>query len=1021
MSLTPTASGLVFHEDAAHRPARQAWRALATATDISPSAPIPWQVLVDWVAEARSSEDGRTLLGLCESELGLPKTCKAIIGLRNRGDLTDAHFRVETSLRHPFVGSLRRCGTGPWLRDDAGFPWLLDANAWRLVDALDPPPPPKGNERHLWWARVRRLAEAAEADLHPYLADEDAVELDQLRPVFREEGDAVVVDFETDGVCQADLDAMRQVAQGQFLQRDVHTLGRREGKRRRVIVTDRGKQALTHTTRHQRTFRGKEAAAVLEHPEAFFPEDLFDLSHYSERVIAVGPPRYRANVAMTRPSEDRGWQGGEVDALILELYDDARPESPPVQLDMSEREARVEAHHAITTALDQGQAFAEVQGRLIRADPQLAMALGTTFEARPDDELVTRPAGAEKSVLHIKDNLDHLDHTESDGLLPRVPSDWRPSRPALLSRDVTLRPHQEEGFAKLSWWEHTRSAPIRGGLIADDMGLGKTLQALSLMATLAERGELRPSLVIAPTALLDNWRQEAARFVPAAIKKVAFLRDVPRGREPNLKDYDLVLTSYEMLARRDLEMGRIEWKVIVCDEAQKIKNPSTRMSHAAKAMKARFRLAVTGTPVENSLDELWSIADFFQPGMLGALKDFRDRYSAPAILDDDEAREAAADDLIGRLEPVLLRRMKADVAKDLPQLHRHVVPVPLADKQLFLYRVVQRELRNLSKHDGRGAALAAISKLLQLCAHPFLLNQYETHHRDPITSSPKLERTLHILDEVRSKGEKALVFARWVDLQHLLKQVLDDRYQLNVHVLNGTTPSAQRQRIVDDFSRRPGFDVLVLSARACGVGLNITAANHVIHYTREWNPAVEAQATDRTYRIGQQRDVHVWLPIVTSPEFNTVEQTLDTLLSRKETLRSDFVRPSGKLDISLDDFRDDLSTPTEASQTTLGALIDDLKPEVIAEHVARHRSTELIDVHRVAYGATARLADGRHLAIIQDPKAFLASPPAGPTAMWIGAVVPQVGGWMDLSGTKKKLARAVGEVVFREGLEGMLV
>ncbi|MCB9665824.1 MAG: DEAD/DEAH box helicase [Alphaproteobacteria bacterium] len=960
----PTERGLVVdpggREDAARLDVQ-----LRLATGTAAGDPIPWDALVRWLAEAEAEveDDDRDLRALLEARLGVPPTIRPHVRLMNHGGVEDPTFRVTVEVRHPRGGELTLAkGRGPWVEDAHGRPYLLHSDAWTLLTTVDKPLP-EGREAHqLWWARTKKLASRAGASLTPYLADEDAVLVERIRPVFVPEGDGIRVDLEGDGVSVDEMDRLLEVAGPAVGVRRSHTVRQPNGGRRRVVVTDEAREAMLQTTRKRRYDR-REAAELLEAPERVFPESHFDLSAYSDRVVAIGPPRYRASVSLARGSVgERDWLSGVDGRLTLELRDDARPEAAPVIVDLGD-EVTVEAARAsMQSAIERGETFAEIEGHLVRADPEVAMALQTwrPVETVPDP----RPPGLEDAVLQIKENVDALEHGTSPDGLPLVPAKWSVARPTSLAAAVQLRPHQQEGFAKLAWWRDARSAPISGGLVADDMGLGKTLQVLCLMGQLADEGRLRPSLVVAPTALLDNWVREAERFVPAAIRRVALLRDGPRGGEAALAEADLVLTSYEMLARRDLELGRIAWRLVVCDEAQKIKNPSTRMSHAVKAMKAEMRLAVTGTPVENSLDELWSITDFFQPGLLGSLSAFRERYASKAVLDDDSAREAAAQELMARIDPIILRRMKEDVAKDLPAIHRHEIPVELGEMQRLLYLRIRQGLAAGT----RGEVLGTIQRLMQVCSHPLLLAPGQRGRVDPVVVCPKLAQTVSILEQVRARGEKAIVFARWLALQDLLADVLYDRFGLRVAVLNGSVPSAQRQAIVDRFSRGSGFDVLVLAARACGVGLNITAANHVIHYTREWNPAIEAQATDRAYRIGQTRDVHVYLPIVHDEAFTTVEQTLAQLLASKETLRHDFVRPSANLEIGIEDFTRDLEeAPVEIGG--VDAVLRLVELGRVAEAYAKSTGLTVLEVRRDGEAVVVECADDRWIVMGPDEDA----------------------------------------------------
>jgi hypothetical protein len=941
---------------------QQLWASLALAVDRPDAEHLDWSTVLDWLDNALDPDAVRLAREL-HSRLGLPEIGRAHVHLDNEAPMGRGGFRLTAELRE---GQTRLTYTTqtPAYTDRMGRQRLVDSFSWRLLRAANKTPPATNdaNEQYLWWGQVRQLAESAGATMSTYLRRQNIAVLDEPRLELEEteDGQAIVARVSGNNISPEDTDTIFETWGPRAANASVHTLPSKDG-RKRIVTTERGRAALQAVS-EKRVFRGAAAATLAENPESIFDPELFDLSAYSDRVIAIGPPRYRATVTVKTDDDDaRDWRSGLTETLLLNLDNPAQPELPPIQLDLTEPEARDDARAAVREAMAKEEDFAEIQGHQVRVDPELAATLGDVQSRRPvtAEAPVARPTELDGKVLQIKENTDNLEH----GQVVRtteVPDDFRPSLPAGLASWVELRQHQHEGVAKVSWWTDASSDPLNGGLLADDMGLGKTLQILVVLAMLAERNALRPSLVVAPVALLENWRREAARFVPDAITDVAFLQDIPRGHEHLAKDYDLVLTSYESLVRRDLEMGRIDWQVVVCDEAQKIKNSSTRAAHAVKAMKCRYRLAMTGTPVENSLDELWSITDFFQPGLLGSLRDFRATYSSREVLADEALRDQAATNLTRLLEPVVVRRMKHDVAKDLPPIHIHTDEVPLSELQTKLYRVVHQDM-------AEGNILGTIQRLLQVCAHPGMVGEAGT-----TLPCPKLDWTLARLDTIRAKGEKALVFVRFRKLQEILKTAFDERYGLNVRLLDGTVPPRQRQPIVDAFGARDGFDILILSPRSCGVGLNITAANHVVHYTREWNPAIEAQATDRAYRIGQTRPVHVWIPVATSPSFQTAETTLAAILASKESLRGDFIRPSKSLGITLADWNAGLeATPIEGGPSMVDSVSDSRLAEACAQR-STHRSP---DIETTPWGASATTPDQTWL-VVSDTKRFLTTAPS---------------------------------------------
>ena len=327
---------------------------------------------------------------------------------------------------------------------------------------------------------------------------------------------------------------------------------------------------------------------------------------------------------------------------------------------------------------------------------------------------------------------------------------------------------------------------------------------------------------------------------------------------------------------------------------QKAKNPGTQIARVIRTLKARFRLAVTGTPVENSLTELWSLIDWVAPGHLGSLRDFVREVVMPLQDNYSDRSDALAADLHARIRPIFLRRTKQGVLSDqLPPLRVVRHDVPLSPRQESIYGDLARRAGRLSER-----AIGFLGKMFGVCAHPSINGQSARLGSLGQVSFPKGEALMTLLASIAAQGEKALIFANRKRVQRWLAAEVRRTHGVNVAVINGSiTGSERRMKIVEEFSAQEGFGVLVLAPRAAGMGLNITAANHVIHYMREWNPAVENQATDRAYRIGQTRPVTVHHLIATSQAGATVEQLLDRLLEDKRQLMNDFVIPMGRPDV----------------------------------------------------------------------------------------------------------------------------
>ena len=458
------------------------------------------------------------------------------------------------------------------------------------------------------------------------------------------------------------------------------------------------------------------------------------------------------------------------------------------------------------------------------------------------------------------------------------------------SLDGQLRPYQKRG---LSWLVFLDRLGL-GACLADDMGLGKTIQLIALLLHERERlgpdAVTAPTLVVAPMSVVGNWVNELARFAPHLTVHVH------HGLDRSLGDafaaeagrHDIVITTYGLITR-DIEfLGRVAWRRVVLDEAQFIKNPPTKQSKAIRSLKTDRRIALTGTPVENRLGELWSILDFCNPGYLSTAGEFRRRFVLPIERRRDESAAAALRALI---RPFILRRVKTDpdVVPDLPDLFQTKDYAILTAEQARLYQsTVDGMLRAVEASEGtqrRGHVLAGLIKLKQICNHP--LNLAESDH-EPATDGPpqsnrsgKTIRLMEMLEEVVAAGDKALLFTQFRRMGHLLAAMIAHNLNTQTLFLHGGTPRNKRDELIERFqSDDRTAPIFILSLRAGGVGLNLTAANHVFHFDRWWNPAVESQATDRAFRIGQKRSVHVHKLI----SRGTLEERIDEMLEQKTEL-----------------------------------------------------------------------------------------------------------------------------------------
>ncbi|MFC0863356.1 DEAD/DEAH box helicase [Sphaerimonospora cavernae] len=448
----------------------------------------------------------------------------------------------------------------------------------------------------------------------------------------------------------------------------------------------------------------------------------------------------------------------------------------------------------------------------------------------------------------------------------------------------TLRPYQERGLAWLSFMSQIGL----GGILADDMGLGKTAQTLSLLAKERESGEpVGATLLVCPMSLLTNWQKEAARFAPSLDVYLHHGAGRLRGEElaERVGAADLVLTTYGTALRDRDALAGFGWGRIVCDEAQAIKNSAARQAQAVRSLPARTRLALTGTPVENHLAELWSIMEFCNPGLLGQAAAFRQRYQEPIERHGDEAATAALKRATG---PFVLRRLKTDktIISDLPEKMEMKVWCTLTPEQASLYQAIVEDMMDrIAASEGierHGNVLATMTKLKQVCNHPAHL--LKDGSRLPGRSG-KLARLEELAEEIVGEGDKALVFTQYAEFGSMLQPYLTAHLDRPVLWLHGGLPKKRRDALVERFQNDDEPMIFLLSLKAAGTGLNLTAANHVIHVDRWWNPAVENQATDRAFRIGQRRNVQVRKFICAG----TLEERIDEMIERKLALAQSVV------------------------------------------------------------------------------------------------------------------------------------
>lgn len=557
----------------------------------------------------------------------------------------------------------------------------------------------------------------------------------------------------------------------------------------------------------------------------------------------------------------------------------------------------------------QSSPLVRVQGRWVEIRPDDMQAAVAFLEQRPGGEMTLLEAvqaayGAESAKAGLP--VTGLDAT--GWVADLLNATQQPQSVPILDQPASfqgqLRPYQKTG---LSWMNFLDRFGL-GACLADDMGLGKTIQLIALLLhereTATAKHAIGPSLLVVPTSVVSNWVRELERFSPKLGVHVHHGPDRPMDEAfvEIAGGKDVVITTYALVSRDRDTLTRLHWHRVVLDEAQYIKNPPTKQTAAIRALKANRRLALTGTPVENRLTELWSIMEFCNPGYLGGPNEFRSRFAVPIERHREQGRAEALRQLV---RPFVLRRLKTDpkVISDLPPLVETKEYATLTAEQAAAYeRTVNEMLNVVDSAEGiqrRGLVLATLVKLKQICNFPeqvLKANQSGAVSSESMLSdgvglaglsrrSGKTQRIVALLEEVLASDGKALIFTQFRQMGHLLTLMLRHELDCDALFLHGGTPQNKRQQMIDRFQSPGGAPVFVLSLKAGGLGLNLTAANHVFHFDRWWNPAVENQATDRAFRIGQKRKVHVHKFVCVG----TLEERIDQMIEQKTALAENII------------------------------------------------------------------------------------------------------------------------------------
>ena len=747
------------------------------------------------------------------------------------------------------------------------------------------------------FAEIKELAINAGCELDSYLANENVFVPGKIKIEVGEDEDGFTVDpsidIEENDKFKRTFDRMRKV-QGQY------PLQRENGERVRVVLNPEQKANLESLKRTGGRHKTREQIRELtERPTEFFDPNVFDLSElYSDRVIEIGiyKPKFYPFIC---PYKSCWIAGATVET----------PENGTTKITIEDEEELKEFKNCIIKAEEQHKSIVDYKDAQIDIDD--AKFLAETAERQlknPKEPVNTEGSGRE--VLIIEENAEELGFAVKERVIERG-NKYTLFKDPFLNDNFSLKEHQEEGVA---WLQHLYKSKASGCLMADDMGLGKTLQILYFIDWHSRMyPDHKPYLIVAPISLLENWENEYNRFFKQPRMSIRRLtsKDVPRQFNKDvvqwMQELDIVLTNYESLRIAQLNFCAAEFDVVAVDEAQKIKTPGTLVTNAAKALKANFKIAMTGTPVENTLLDLWCIMDFCVPGLLGNAKAFAAKYQSP-LKNEDTDIVALGNEIHEKLGVFFMRRLKKDAAKDLPEKleMKKQVAMPMVQDNTYrneINRYVRGEEPNM---------LVTIMHIREISEHPYLYDNTLANHdsSEVIETSARLQATIPFLDSIRDKNEKVIIFAERKETQRMLQRVCLERYGIVAKIINGDTPSVvsrvssgkqSRQASIDEFQAVKGFNVIIMSPIAAGMGLNVVAANHVIHFSRHWNPAKENQATDRAYRIGQDKDVYVYYPMAVSKQFKSFDETLDELLSRKTSLATSTIFPTERVEVKTEE------------------------------------------------------------------------------------------------------------------------
>lgn len=914
-------------------------------------------------SETECNIDVTEILSLSELDqriLGLPNLYPFEIYIESEGNLKGKDFKLKYGF-YNFApnGNIINSEKKGCIINCTDTQYLLNLNQYLLCGSIDDfnslPDFKKGGVFNLSrLAGIKKLSTENNIKLEKFLKSQELLNVDKVK-IDVKFNEGILEIFPILDIPEND----RFISQFDLLSdtpKDEYSIQNRAGGATRILFDKKQKSELRIVKSKRKLINQIEINEIIERPEVYFNPDVVDLDFYSRRVKEIGlyKPKFYPFVCPYKSE----WIPG---ILIKEKFDGEK------KIYFKTEDQLNEFIEAKELALKENSSSVFWKNSEIPYEFATELISKAKEQFRNPSKPIRKNNTSGVEVLIIKENAELTEYVDNINENPVLENKFY--RVSNLNPLIEVKQHQKVG---ISWLQSLYKRDCPGALLADDMGLGKTLQLLYFIEWHNQNhADNKPYLIVAPISLMENWENEYKKFFdPQLLPLIRINNQSKLAKDYNIEDNkksavslqkkQIILLNYETLRIFQFSIGLVEFSLVALDEAQKIKTPGTLITNAAKALKADFKIAMTGTPVENTLIDIWCIMDFAVPGLLGSGKEFADVYQNPLKNEETNVQELT-DKLRSQIGIYIQRRLKTQIKADLPNKYdtgdkaKRTLIMPNIQLEYYKHQI---ELANdiAYSQNNRGIQkLKSLQAIRDISDHPFLYDKQILSYSsdDLINSSAKLILLMNILSEIKSKNEKVIIFAERKDTQKMIHKVIYEKLNLNTSIINGDTKSystnddkskLSRQQTIDRFQSREGFNAIIMSPIAAGVGLNVTHANHVIHYSRHWNPAKEQQATDRAYRIGQEKDVYVYYPMAVLPnhmldeageKMKSFDEILDQLLSRKSNLASNLLFPTDQAEVTPEDIFDSVfGTKAESQSINLTFEdIDRLQPNLFESYI----------------------------------------------------------------------------------------